>query len=385
VIIIVCGDIGRFPVGGEAWLNMQYLAGLQALGHDVYYLEECGEEAWVYNWDTFESTTDIKYQARYVRECLQAIDFPPKWIYRMGNQSEGMSLEDFQEVCCRADLMLIRGLPLPLWRAEYKLPRRRIFIDEEPGFTQLALLNGHGPLLETAARCERLFTVGQRMGGSDCSIPTANHTWLRTVHPVYLGDWPIVETHNPTHFTTVLQWRAYRETHVNHNASYGDLRYGQKDEEFAKFQDLPRLTKQGLRMALIGGSPEMMAGFGWETISGWDASRTPASYRAFIVTSRAEFSVQKHGYVVSRGGWFSDRSTCYLASGKPVLVQDTGLHDWLPTGEGVLSFCNVSEALAGIESINEDYDRHCRRARTIAEEYFSTDVVLPALIEAAMS
>jgi len=385
VIIIVCGDIGRFPVGGEAWLNMQYLAGLKALGHDAYYLEECGKEAWVYNWDTFESTTDITYQASYVRECLKLIEFPEKWIYRMGDKSEGMNLGDFQEVCSRADLMIIRGLPIALWRPEYERPRRRIFIDEEPGFTQLALMKGNTQLLETVTRCKKLFTVGQRVGRFDCSIPTANRNWLKTVHPVCLLNWPMDGPDDTTHFTTILQWKAYRENHVHNNANYGELHYGQKDEEFVKFQDIPRLTKQPFRMALIGGSRELMADFGWEAISGWDATRSPLSYRTFIETSRAEFSIQKHGYVVSQGGWFSDRSVCYLASGRPVLVQDTGLKDWLPTGEGILTFVKMSDALEGIMSINENYDRQRRAARALAEEYFSTDRVLPPLIEAAMS
>jgi hypothetical protein len=120
-------------------------------------------------------------------------------------------------------------------------------------------------------------------------------------------------------------------------------------------------------------------------LPGWEPSRTPWSYRDFIAGSRAEFSVAKHGYVHMRGGWFSDRSVCYLASGRPTLVQDTGLGDWLPTGEGVVTFHDPASAVAGIEHINADYDRHRRAARQIAEEYFATERVLPSLLETAMS
>jgi hypothetical protein len=148
--------------------------------------------------------------------------------------------------------------------------------------------------------------------------------------------------------------------------------------------DLPRLTPQSLRIALTGADPQRFLEHGWQVVEGWEATWAPSSYREFIQGSRAEFSVAKHGYVVTRGGWFSDRSVCYLASGRPVLVQDTGLGDWLPTGEGIVTFRDVAEAVQGIEAINADYERHRRVARRLAEEYFSADRVLTSLLEAAL-
>ncbi|MGI8588342.1 MAG: glycosyltransferase [Chloroflexia bacterium] len=383
MIIFFSGSIGRLPVGGHAWIDMQYLEGLLALGHEVYYLEECGPESWVYNWETEQLTTDLSYPADYVRSCLEPLGLAGRWAYRAGEQSEGMSAEEVKEVCSRADLLLIRAVPLALWRPEYDLPRRRAFIDADPGFTQISLAQARGRsrLARTVARCEHVFTIGQRIGVPDCPVPSAGRRWLKTVPPVSMPHWPFAPDPSggpATDFTTVMQWRGFRE------AEYKGVYYGQKNKEFLRFMDLPRLTKQPFRLALTGARPGRFVRHGWEVEEGWVASRTPCSYREFIQGSRAEFSVAKHGYVLMRSGWFSDRSVCYLASGRPALVEDTGLGDWLPTGEGLLTFRDMGEALAGVEAINSDYDRHRKAARRVAEDNFDAAKVLPPLIGAAM-
>jgi len=377
MIIILSGSIGRLPVGGHAWIDMQYLAGLRALGHEVYYLEDCGEGSWVYNWDTGEVTTDLDYPAGYVHDCLDGIGLGDRWIYRAGTSAGGMGQDEFVDVCSRADLLLIRAVPLNLWRPEYFRPRRRAFIDADPGFTQISLVQGKVDLLRTVEHSERLFTIGQRFGKADCPIPTAGREWVKTVAPVALEHWPVAVDGPATHFTAVMQWRGFRDV------VYDGIAYGQKDKEFPRFVDLPQRTPQQFRIALTGAPPEDLSRHGWEVVHGWVPSRTPESYRAFIRGSRAEFGVAKHGYVRMRGGWFSDRSVCYLASGRPVLVQDTGLGDWLPTGEGVVIFEDVPGAVRGVEAINADYDRHRRAARRLAEQYFAADRVLPPLLDAA--
>jgi hypothetical protein len=176
-----------------------------------------------------------------------------------------------------------------------------------------------------------------------------------------------------------MQWRGFRDV------TYEGVVYGQKDREFPRYIDLPLHTAQPFRVALTGNPPYDLAAHGWEIVPGWIPTRTPESYRAFIEDSRAELSVAKHGYVQMRGGWFSDRSVCYLASGRPVLVEDTDLADWLPTGEGVVVFDDLDSALKGVELINRDYERHCSSARQIAENIFSTERVLPPLLESALA
>ena len=378
MIVLFSGSVGRLPLGGHAWAEMQYLAGLRALGHEVYYLEDCGGESWVYDWDSEQLTTDLDYPAGYVRACLEPLGLQDRWIYRAGDQARGLTIEQLKEVCSQADLFIVWAVPIALWRPEYDWPRRRAFIDVDPGFTQIGLARGRADLVETVDRCERLFTFAQRLGAADCPIPTAGRAWLTTLPPVVLEQWPYVAGDEPSHFTSIMQWRGFREV------EYEGVRYGQKDLEFPKFIGLPRQTEQPLCVALTGAPPETLTEHGWEVVPGWTPSRTPWTYREFIQRSRAELSVAKQGYVAMRGGWFSDRSVCYLASGRPVLVEDTGLADWLPLGEGIVTFRDLPEAVHGIESINGDYGRHRRAARRLAEEYFAAERVFPPLLEAAL-
>ncbi|KYC37134.1 hypothetical protein WA1_46740 [Scytonema hofmannii PCC 7110] len=377
--VIFASAIGRFPIGGNAWSDLQYLLGLRSLGHNVFYLEECGPESWVYDWESEQLTTELDYPTNYVRNCLEPLGFENQWIYRAGDRSVGMEVDAFRDVCSQADLMIVRGSPISLWREEYELPKRRIYIDADPGFTQINIACGHGELINTIERCDRLFTIGQRIGATDCLIPTIGKHWLLTLPPVALSYWPVTENDSSTHFSSIMQWHSYREV------VYEGVTYGNKDKEFLKFIDIPQLTKQRFRIALSGGFPNELSQYSWEVLPGWIASFTPDSYQTFVQESRAEFGVAKQGYVATKGGWFSDRSVCYLASGKPVLVQDTGLSDWLPVGEGILTFCDQKEALKGTEAINADYERHQYAARQLAEEYFNSDKVLSSLLEAAMN
>jgi hypothetical protein len=180
-----------------------------------------------------------------------------------------------------------------------------------------------------------------------------------------------------THFTTVMQWRGHYD--VEHDGH----RYGQKDVEFPRFVDLPQLSGQQFRLALTGAPAEAFTSRGWEVVPGWEPSRTAASYRDYIRGSRAEFGVAKHGYVETRSGWFSDRSVCFLASGRPILIQDTGFGEAIPTDKGVVTFADLESAVRGVETINDAYEDHCRAARRLAEDVFAADVVLPPLLEAA--
>jgi len=375
--ILVSGTIGLSGLGGPAWAVLQYLLGFRALGHEVFYVEDCGRSSWAYIWETEEWTHELDYPAAYVNACLDPFGFGDRWIYRDNYRSLGMPLDCFLGVCARADLLLMRATPFWTWRAEYEKPRRRAFLDVDPGFTQIILAIGDRGWLEGVARAERRFTYGQHIGQPGCPAPDASGPWLKTRPPVFLPEWPVADGEG-THFTSVMRWQGFKEV------TWNGVAYGQRDKEFPAYLDLPRRTAQKFLIAQMGAKPELLTGHGWEVALGEVVSRTPASYREFIAQSRAEFSVPKNGYVQMRGGWFSDRSVCYLASGRPVLIEDTGLADWLPIGEGLLTFRNADEALAGVAAVNVDYPRHRRAARRIAEEHFATDKVLPRLIEEGM-
>jgi len=373
--IIVAGTIGRSGLGGQAWASLQYLLGFRALGHEVFYLEDCGQSSWVYNWDENEWTTDIDYPAAYVGACLAPFEL--QWLYRTDEGSLGASLEEFLDFCKGADLLLMRGVPLWVWRKEYSWPRRRAFVDVDPGFTQISIANGDKGLAEAIVRCERRFTVGQNVGEPDCPIPTAGGPWLKILPPIFLPEWPFAggaSSVEPTHFTSIVRWQGFKEV------THAGVSYGQRDAEFPKFQDLPRRTKQPLRLAQMGVDPKSLERHGWEVVPGELISKTPQTYREFIQQSRAEFGIPKHGYVKMRGGWISDRSVCYLASGRPVVIEDTDLAKTVPVGNGLLTFDNIDSAITAIDNVNRDYLAHCSAARRLAEEFFSTDKVLPRLL-----
>jgi hypothetical protein len=377
--IIVAGTIGRSGLGGQAWAVLQYLLGFRALGHDVYYLEDCGCTSSVWNWDTEEWTQELDFPAAYVRDSLERFGFKDHWVYRTDKQSAGMSIERLKQICAEADLLIMRGAPLWEWRSEYDRPKRRIFIDVDPGFTQFRIANRVKGFAEGIQRADKFFTIAQRFGAADCTAPTDGWTWHKVLPPVALGEWPFANDGSATHFTSVMRWQGgFNQVTFEHNG----VKYGQKDVEFQQFIDLPRLTGQHFRIAMNG--PDFLREHGWEVIPGEEATRTPEDYRRFITDSRAEFGVARNGYVQTRAGWFSDRSVCYLAAGRPVLIQDTGLSDWLPTGKGVVTFSNLDEAMRGVEEINRNYEQHRAAARKIAEEVFSAEKVLPGLIESAM-
>jgi len=173
-------------------------------------------------------------------------------------------------------------------------------------------------------------------------------------------------------FTSVMTWQIESFTDVG----------GNKDQEFLRFIDLPSRTAQPFELA-INGPQRLLREHGWETVDAMGVSRSLWDYREFIQSSKAEFGVAKHTYVTTRSGWFSDRTECYLSSGRPALVQDTGWTAHLPHGDGLLAFSNPDEALAGIERINSDYDRHARRAYEISREYFDAARVLTRLLDEA--
>lgn len=378
MIVIFAGTIGRSGLGGQAWAGMQYLLGFQALGHEVYYLEDCGRSSWVYIWETGEWTHELDYPAAFVESCLRPVGMGDRWIYRDNYRSLGVPLPTFLEVCQAADLLIMRASPFWNWRKEYESPRRRAYIDVDPGFTQIAIANGDAGLAEGVARAERKFTYGRRVGASDCAIPTHGGPWIPTVPPVFLPHWPVAPGSGDS-YTSVMRWQGFKDV------AFNGVTYGQRDREFPPYFELPHRTAVNFRMAQMGANPEELQRHGWEVVPGEITSKSPQTYQTFIQNSRAEFGVPKHGYVHMRGGWFSDRSVCYLASGRPVLMEDTGLGDWLPVGRGLVTFSDPDGAAAGVAAIEQDYGAHRKAARQLAETVFSTHLVLPAFLEACLS
>jgi hypothetical protein len=378
--IIVTGLIAQYPLGGVTWDYFQYVLGLAQMGHDVYYLEDTGQ--WPYNPQEGGLGKDCDFNVRYLAAVMSGYGLAERWAYRFPWQSQWFGLSDAkrQEVIGSADLLI--NVSGTLERPEdYRQVNRLAYIDSDPVFTQVKLARGQLDFRKWIDVHDVQFSFGECLSAE---VPETGHHWRPTRQPIVLSEWhperPFREV-----FTTVMNWTSYKPV------VYGDRSYGQKDLEFLRFQELPRLIAPiALEIAVNTGKTrrtprDLLAHKGWRVVDPAEVCPDLDSYRNYIESSKAEWSVAKNGYVIGRSGWFSCRSACYLAAGRPVAVQDTGFGSVLPTGEGLLAFSTVDEAVTSIKQIEADYRRHAKAAREIAAEYFDATTVLTHLVEEAMS
>jgi hypothetical protein len=371
--ILFAGIIARYPFGGVTWCSLMYLIGLRALGHEVFYIEDTGECVY----DPVQNTraTDPSYGTSYINAALSPFGLGDRWSFvNYDGTYHGRSADEVRRYAETADLFINLSGGSWFWRDEYARIPRKVFIDSDPAFTQLAIAKAEPWYVAFFRRFDRLFTFGSNIGTGLSQVPTSDLTWLKTWQPVTMDDWRPAAPAAGDRFTSVMTWQI---------ESFADVG-GNKDQEFIKFIDLPSRTTQRFELA-INGPQQLLRGHGWETVDAMRVSRTPDEYREFIHRSKGEFGVAKHTYVATRSGWFSDRTECYLASGRPALVQDTGWTAHLPSDEGLLSFTTIDEAVAGLDRINSDYPKHAARALDIAHEHFDAQVVLPRLLESACS
>ena len=349
-----------------------YLLGLRALGHDVFYIEDTGE--CVYDPILNTRATDPSYGTNYINAALEPFGLGASWSFvNYDGSYHGRTADEVRNYCAGADLFINLSGGSWFWRDEYARIPRKVFIDSDPAFTQLAIAKAEPWYVEFFRRFDHLFTFGANIGTAASPVPTGDFVWNKTWQPITLADWKTTETPRDR-FSTVMTWQIESFTDVG----------GNKDQEFVKFIDLPSRTPQPFELA-INGPQRLLREHGWSTVDAMRVSRTIDEYRRFIQGSKAEFGVAKHTYVANRSGWFSDRTACYLASGRPALVQDTGWSSHLPSGEGLLSFSTMDEAVGGIDRINSDYERHARRALEVAREHFDANVVLPRFLERALA
>jgi hypothetical protein len=380
--------IATYPVGGVVWDYGQYAIGLERLGFEVYYLEDTG-------WMTYDPrlrryVEDPSFGVSYLRDCLAYLSpsLADRWHFRaMDGRSFGIDAERMAQISATADL-LINVSGGALLRDSYMACPRKILIDTDPGWNHFRNYprldgnptwgGGHGYRAH-----DYFFTYAERLGRKDCVLPSLGIAWQPTRPPVVIDMWkpePLGER-----WTTVLTWKNHPET-----IEYQGVRYGTKEVEFERVECIPRLVSVPMEIAAGGTDrPEneeeaktwyptrpRWEGLGWSVVDSHGVSATPEQYRDYIQASRGEFSVAKNVYVATRSGWFSCRSTCYLAASRPVVVQDTGFSEIIPCGEGVLAFSNIDEAVEAIKCVEGDYHHHQTAARAIAEQYFASDVVL---------
>ncbi len=379
--VIVLGYIVRGPVGGFASYFLQYMIGLAQLGHEVYFFEVGDDYPSCYDPSRDLTDRDPTYGLRFATKLFNRVGLGNRWAYHHAGTScwLGPCADRITEVCSTADLLLnVGGVnQVQPWLMEVPV---RAFVDLDPVFTQVKHLTDK-TAHERAMHHTAFLTVGENIGRQQSSIPHDGLPWQVTRQPIVLDSWPL--TPGPTHgkFTTVMQWESYPAL------EYGGARYGLKSDSFGPYLDLPDRVGRIFELAVGGPAVpcDLLRTKGWEPRNPLEVTQNPWTYQHYIQQSKAEFSVAKEAYVATHSGWFSDRSAAYLASGRPVVIQETGFSDWLQTGSGVIPFTTPEEALGGIDEINSDYEFHCRAARAIAEEYFDSRKVLSHLIECAMS
>jgi hypothetical protein len=378
--IIVTGQIAQYPLGGVTWFYLHYILGFSRLGHDVWYVEDSGQ--WPYNPSADGLTEGCEYNVNYLDQLMSRFGFAGKWAYRFPWQSQwfGVDQNRREELLHSADILVnVSGTLERPW--QYRPIRRLVYLDTDPVFTQVKLARGQADFRKIVDAHDLHFTYGERRSAA---VPETGHHWRPTRTPVVLSEWRTEQPYRNV-FTTVMNW-------TSHNSvEYGGVRYGQKDEEFRTYFDLPsRVSPTVLELAIGSGKNEappraLLSHKGWRLVNPAEVCPDLDSFRTYTESSKAEWGVAKNGYVRGQSGWFSERSARYLAAGRPVVVQETGFSNVLPTGEGILPFRSVEEAAAAIREVERNYDLHSRAARAIAEEYFDSDKVLGRLLDEAMN
>lgn len=385
--IIVAGSLAQRPGhGGHAWVFLQYLLGFRRLGWDVLFLDELPPEACV---DEAGQPCPFgrSWNLRYFLDVMAAFGLDASFSLACGDETAGLPRPQVLERVRRSAFLLnVMGfLADPEVRAAAP---RRVFLDIDPGFGQMWRALG---LADVFAGHDDFVTIGRNVGRPGCDVPTCGLAWVTTPQPIVLEHWPVDppagrgrqggDGNGGGAFTSVVSWRGPFGP-----IDYNGRTYGLRVHEFRKFVALPRVTGRRFELAIdIDASADardvaLLDENGWVRVDPRAVAGTPDAYRRHVAASRAELMVAKNLYVDTRGGWFSDRSICYLATGRPVLAQDTGLSGHYPTGQGLLTFATLDEAAAGVAAIDADYLRHCRFARQVAEACFDSDEVLGRLL-----
>jgi hypothetical protein len=377
--IVVLGMMSRHPVAGIAWLTMQYLIGLERLGYETYYVESHGATPKMFMQDGSDGSL---LAASFIDGVMRRFDLGDRWVFHAlhsDGRCYGLS-ELALKTLYRSSALLINlhggTTPLP----EHVQTGRLIYLGTDPVLREVELHRGVQETVEFFEQHSVLFTWAENHGHPDCRVPVSRRfPFVPTRQPVIRGVW---NDEGPARdvFTTVAGWQQlWREIELD-----GDVYHWSKHFEFMKFLELPAHTDQTLELALSGcdeGDARMLEGHGWRVRDAAEVSSDLDVYRRYIVHSRGEFTVAKDQNVRLRSGWFSDRSACYLAAGRPVVTQDTGFGNILPTGTGLFGFLTLDEAATAVDAINSDYARHSRAASELARAYFDSDIVLGRLLK----
>jgi hypothetical protein len=370
-VAIVSGALANKPYnGGEAWVRLSWALGLERLGFETYFVEEISEDAGI----------PLAEARAHFESVAGDFGLAGRATLLRGKEAQvGLAPADLRAVASAADLLV--NISGHLTSAELlRGPRRSVYVDLDPGFTQAWHRDRSVPF--TISEHDHYVTVGTNLGTPSCSIPDCGIEWIATLPPVLLGEWPPAPVADgPLRLTTVTTWRSpYGPLEIDGRA------LGLKHHQFRRFIEMPeRAPGQRFELALDihpddDGDLKALRRHGWTVVEPREVAGTPQRFRDYLAASGAEFSVAQEAYTATGSGWFSDRTAAYLACGRPALVQDTGLGRWLALGEGLLAFETPEEAVRAAAAIAEDRAGHGAAARAFAEAHLDSDVVLGRLL-----
>lgn len=375
--VIVAGALAQRPgVGGHAWVFANWVLGLQALGYRVVFVDRLEPEMLSGAHAAVHDSREWQWACNTMRHLAPTADVVV--LYDRGRVCQGMSRHQLTHTC-REATALFNFMGYANDADILGLPERRIFVDIDPGVPQLWRELG---LADVLAGHDDYVTVGLNVGAADCTVPTCGIEWVPTVPPVALDRWPVREL--PKHddvFTSVCTWRGPWAP-IRH----GSTTYGLRAHQARHFVDLPRRAPWArFELALDidaadRADADLLRSAGWRLVDPRRVAGRPDRFQSYVQRSSAELLIARDLYVRSRGGWVSDRTACYLASGRPVVAQDTGAGAHVPTGEGLLAFSTLDEAASATEDVVADYPRHAKAARALAADVFDAPRVIGALV-----
>jgi hypothetical protein len=378
--IVVLGTVASAPYAGMAWMHMQIAAGLRMLGHDVWYMEVTS--AWPYDPVRASPTDDSTYSINYLRSVAEEFGLGERWALRRNyadRQWLGPARVLAEQLLADADLVINVSGATDL-ALEGIHPRRALYLGTDPVYDEIAYHDNDPVTCKLVDQHDDVMTYGENIGNPDCPLPPLPKLRGRTRQPVLLDRWR-TESSPRDVFTTVTNWKI-----DGYDIDFrGQTYFWSKHREFQKIIDLPHKTAQPIELAmglkqLSTDVPAMLRSYGWRLADAHEFTLRPGPYRDYVCASRGEFTVAKDQNVRLRSGWFSERSACYLAAGRPVITQDTAFACALPTGQGLFAFNTMDDILAAFDAINSDYAKHSRAALRIADEFFRAETVLSRLL-----
>jgi hypothetical protein len=380
--IVMLGTMGRVPFGGHVWVHLNWLRGLRLLGHDVWYVED--GPSWPFDPDQNTFTSDCTYAIRSIQEWLQAIGIVDRWAFRLTadtNTCWGLTEPQLKALYRSCDLLINMGGGTWLYDDQLAAPFR-VLLQTDPVTAELRLANGDQLMRVAFDNHDLIVTCAENYGDGNCRVPLNGREakYRNTRQAIDTDLWPMAFDQRAISFTTIGNWKQ-----TGQDVEYlGEIYRWSKHYEWLKFIELPRKVAQPFEVALkmdCEHDRQRLESCGWNVVSSLPMSLDVfGSYPEFIRRSRGEWTVAKDQNIRFRTGWFSDRDATYLASGKPVIAQDTGFGDHVPTGRGLFQFSTMDDIVAAIEIINGDYRGHCEAAREIAVEYFGAAKIAEAFL-----